>query len=107
MPETQFALLLIKELGFPALLFIIWFLYHRSESAKWMQFMEQTDSKYQQQIQLLQKLIDTREKANDQQFELLKSTIETIDFHSNILGRIENKIDTNQHCPLIRKEKGS
>lgn len=104
-PESQAALVLVKEIGFPALMFFVWFIYHKSESAKWVTYLDQVREENKKQYELFQNIIDQGERAREQQFVLLKETIETVNFHSNLLGRIEQKIDTSQYCPIVRKEQ--
>jgi len=104
-PDTQAALVLVKEIGFPSLLFFVWYIYHKAESAKWTTYLHQVREENGKQFELFQNIIDQGERAREQQFVLLKETIETVNFHSNMLGRIEQKIDTSQYCPLVRKEQ--
>jgi hypothetical protein len=44
-----------------------------------------------------------REKQN---FELLKGFLDTLQCQIAQLARIENKIDSHQYCPMVRKEIG-
>ena len=104
-PDTQAALVLVKEIGFPSLLFFVGYIYHKAESAKWTTYLHQVREENGKQFELFQNIIDQGERAREQQFVLLKETIETVNFHSNMLGRIEQKIDTSQYCPLVRKEQ--
>ena len=125
MVEFQTGLELVKIIGFPALLFIVWYLYHRSESRKWQTYLEQqkeaSDRQFEQQKQdverqkqdgerqyrLFENIISQQEKARDQQFELLRETIETVNFHTSQLSRVEQMVMTNQFCPIVRKENQS
>ena len=70
---------LIENVGFPALIFLIWYIYHQS------------------QVKAFELII------NDN-FEILKDLLETNHFHAALLSRIESKIDNNLWCPILKKE---
>jgi len=95
--QPAFWIELIKQLGISAVIFLIWYLYHRSQVRQWQQ-QHETDM---QQWQLLLKAQQEREARN---FELLKDMLETVQYHTGMLSRVETKIDTNQFCPLTKKE---
>ena len=70
---------LLENIGFPALIFAIWYIYHQS------------------QVKAFEKIIQNN-------FEILKDLLETNQFHAALLSRIESKIDNNLWCPLLKKE---
>ena len=70
---------LIENVGFPALIFLIWYIYHQS------------------QVKAFELII------NDN-FEILKDLLETNQLHAALLSRIESKIDNNLWCPILKKE---
>ena len=70
---------LIENVGFPALIFLIWYIYHQS------------------QVKAFELII------NDN-FEILKDLLETNQCHAALLSRIESKIDNNLWCPILKKE---
>lgn len=70
---------LFEDVGFPALIFLIWYIYHQS------------------QVKAFEQII----KNN---FEILKDLLETNQYHAAILSRIESKIDNNLWCPILKKE---
>jgi hypothetical protein len=84
--QPSFWLDLIKQLGISALIFLIWYLYHRSQVQQW------------------QRLMDAQQQREERNFELLKDMLETVQYHTGMLARVETKIDTNQFCPLTKKE---
>lgn len=81
------ALELVKYGGLPVLMFLMWFIYHRSTDARWTAAMNSMD------------------RQRQQDFELLKNTIQTVEMHTAILARVENKIDSGAGCRIdvIRK----
>lgn len=106
---------LVKVVGFPALIFYIWHLYHQAETTKWATMREDEDKKWgnlvgqlktdqEAKFNLFRELLQQTERARGSQFQLLRETIETMNFHSSQLARIEQKVDTNQFCPVTRKE---
>ena len=71
---------ILENVGFPALIFLIWYVYHNS------------------QVKAMNKII----KNN---FEILKQMLETNQDNTGILSRIENKIDNNLWWPILKREK--
>lgn len=70
---------LIESIGFPAVIFMIWFIYHRSQ-------------------------VKTFETIIKNNFEILREMVETNQYHGIILSRLESKIDSNHWCPMVKKE---
>jgi hypothetical protein len=70
---------LFESIGFPAVIFVIWYIYHQAQ-------------------------VKTFENLMNQNFAILKDLLETNQYHAAILSRIENKIDTNYWCPILKKE---
>lgn len=70
---------LIENVGFPALIFAIWYIYHQAQ-------------------------VKSFEKLMQNNFEILKDLLETNQYHAALLSRIESKIDTNIWCPILKKE---
>ncbi|MDQ7799550.1 MAG: hypothetical protein RDU76_11525 [Candidatus Edwardsbacteria bacterium] len=88
MAESSFLLKLILNLGINALIFLIWFFYHRG------------------QISLFTQMINGMQAREQETMKVLKDQTETLQYLSGILGRMEQKIDSNQYCPMIKKEGG-
>ena len=70
---------LCESIGFPALVFAIWYIYHQS------------------QVKAFELIIQDN-------FEILKDLLETNQYHAALLSRIESKIDNNFWCPILKKE---
>lgn len=70
---------ILENTGFPVLIFLIWYVYHNS------------------QVKAINKII----KNN---FEILKQMLEVNQKHTETLSRIENKIDNNLWCPILKRE---
>lgn len=79
MTETVLFLELIKNIGFPAVIFIIWYIYHKA------------------QVKIFEDIVNNN-------FIVLKDLLETNQYHAALLSRIESKIDTNLWCPVLKKE---
>ena len=75
-----------KNIGIPGVIFLIWYLYHKSQSG------------------ILMKLIEEHKARDDKNFEVLGRYAEILEYHGACLARMETKIDDNQFCPLARKE---
>ena len=77
--ETSLLLKLFESIGFPAVIFVIWYVYHNA------------------QVQTFEKIISNN-------FEILKEMLETNHYSATVLSRIESKIDGNLWCPILKKE---
>jgi hypothetical protein len=88
---------LIKYAGFPALVFAIWYLYHESQVKAFGENMKL-------QVKVFEAISAGQSKREDQNYELLKEMLEISRYQAAILARMDNKIDTNQFCPLIKEK---
>lgn len=77
--EPNLLIDLTKNIGFPAVIFAIWYIYHKAQ-------------------------VKTFEQMMNNNFKILKDLLETTQYNVAILSRIENKIDMNVWCPLLKKE---
>jgi ATP/maltotriose-dependent transcriptional regulator MalT len=84
MVEAAFFIELIKYVGFPALIFIIWYLTHKSSMGIFNQILEAFKE-------------DTKRT-----YESLKDMLQANQLTLSALVRIEQKIDHNTFCPLVR-----
>lgn len=78
MDISQF-LPLVQNIGFPAVIFLVWYIYHKAQSKLFEDMMNQN-------------------------FSILKDLLETNQYHAAILSRVESKIDNNLWCPILKKE---
>jgi hypothetical protein len=85
MTEFTFFVELAKYIGFPALLFIIFYIYHRS------------------QTEILLKTIKNMEEREKKLNEYLANQTEILQWISSCLSRMEYKIDIGIECPLKKE----
>jgi hypothetical protein len=95
---SQGALLieLIKYVGFPAVIFAIWYLYHQSQVRLWSE-----NSKSNSEV--FERILRERSIRDARDYELMKNQIEVAQMQAAILARLEQKIDTNQFCPMVKE----
>lgn len=79
MNEVEVMIELTKNIGFPAVIFAIWYIYHKSQ-------------------------VKTFEDIVNNNFKVLRDLLETNQYHAALLSRIESKIDTNLWCPILKRE---
>ena len=79
--ESVNLMVIIESIGFPALIFVIWYVYHKAQ-------------------------VKTFEVLLNNNFTILKDLLETNQYHAALLSRIESKIDNNMWCPILRKRMG-
>jgi hypothetical protein len=86
MAETNLIMDLVKEVGFSAIVFAIWMVYHRNQAKQWVEVFRQSDENWK-------KMLEQMDKKSDQTFQLLRENMQTIQAHTMILARIENKVE--------------
>lgn len=97
MTESALFLKLIESIGFPALIFAVWYLYHRSQVKAW-ELREASQAKtFETQIQ-------TMNEHEARMFQLLNGQLEALQCLVGQVARVESKLDTNQHCPIVREK---
>lgn len=68
---------IISNVSASVLIFIVWFIYHKAQTAIWV-------------------------KTNDQNFKILSAMIETNLANTGLLTKIYEKVITNQWCPIVK-----
>lgn len=86
MQEAPFFIELIKYIGFPALIFIMWYFTHQSTT------------------KTFDNIIKEQAKREERNFSLLKDMLETNQYHASLLAKIAQQIETNQWCPVIKMQ---
>lgn len=74
--------------GLPALILVFWYLHNR------------------EQTRLFGMMLAQAKEQNDKNFEQTQQMIDQMQYLGGLIGRVENKIDGNQFCPVIRAERG-
>jgi hypothetical protein len=87
MLEVNFLLELLKSVGFPAIIFIVWYIYHKA------------------QVEFFMNILKEQAEREERNFKLLNDMVETIQYHTAILSRVEQKIDSNDFCPIIKEQR--
>lgn len=100
MEELKTAYEFMKYGGIPVLIFVIWMVYHRAQ--------RQADKEAQKAtVSTMQKIIEEQAKREDRHFELLKEMIEQHAYVGERLSRLEQKVDANLWCPIVREKSGN
>lgn len=97
MSEPALFLKLVESVGFPALIFGIWYLYHRSQVKAWESQLAAQEKAWGEQM----KAMNVRE---ERVFSLLTGQLEALQCVVAQNARMESKIDSNQWCPLVREK---
>jgi hypothetical protein len=131
MTEFNYWVEMAKALGLPAAVLFAWWYHNREQNKLWGQMLESNKSQTAEMMKLngdqakqtldnykaqagqmldntnkiWSSVIDMIRQQLNQQNEVLKGLLENDSYHGAQLARMENKIDTNQQCPLIKKEQ--
>ena len=91
------------------LLFVILFVYHKSQvifTTKLIDSQKEIFEKIiQQQKESFEKIIEQQNKREEQNFGLLKDMLESIHYQSTVISKLEAAVQANQFCPFMRKNK--
>ncbi len=101
MPEADIMVIkyLVATLGINALVFVIWYIYHKSQTRAW-------DAQRETQEKAFMRLIEDHKDRDDKNFTVLNRYAEVLEYQAGCLARMETSINNNQFCPVIRKEGG-
>lgn len=80
MGEIDFLTEILKSVGFPAVIFIIWYLYHKSH------------------VEFLKQILSAQAEREEKLTEALQALVA-------ITSRMEFKIDRGYVCPVIKEQK--
>lgn len=97
MTESALFMKLVEGIGYPALIFAVWYLYHRSQVKSGEKQAAAQAKVWEDQI----KAMNTRE---ERMFSLLASQLEALQCIVAQNARMESKIDSNQWCPLVKEK---
>ncbi len=107
MTEFPFLIEAIKVIGFPALIFAIWYFYHKSEVKARESEVKAREQYHKSETERFQQILDQMEARHNQTFDLMKDAIKSVQHHTMILARIENKIDNSQFCPYSPQKRSN
>ena len=86
---------LVKVIGYPAVIFVIWYM-----TIKFFEvFLTKQDDK-------TMKIIETQEKRNQENFQVLNKFAESIDYMAGQISNVNTKMDNNLFCPIVKKGTG-
>jgi hypothetical protein len=85
MNDFTFFIEIIKSIGFPALIFIVWFIYHKS------------------QVEFFKQILKEQAEREERNFQSIKDLTEALQVNIASLCRIEYKIDTGMQCPFKKE----
>jgi hypothetical protein len=133
---TGFALKLVEVFGWPALIFLIWYLTHIAENRRQEQSYRQTiaereerraekaeerkerdrereehmmkwNALIEQHNHTVEAVVKTHRDEAERNAKLNDRMAEAIELQAHLTSIVGQKIDTNQYCPEIRNRKGT
>jgi hypothetical protein len=93
---------MVRAIGFPALIFLIWVIYHRSENEKWE---KNFNAQREMQRDTIQGMMLQNREEREKQFLLWKELSEILHLQTSQLSRLDSKISANEFCPIVRRNK--
>lgn len=96
-----------NQLSLNLILFVILFVYHKSQVAITEKLIDaqktHSESSMKMQKESFERLIEQQNKREEQNFGLLKNMLESISYQSGLIIKLESSVQANQFCPLMRK----
>ena len=93
---------LVKLLGFPAVIFAMWFLEHKAKTKQFNDLIENQSNREKTIFTQLSDIVSQYAKQATQNFDLLKGMVETNIYQTSILQEIKDKINNNELCPFVK-----
>jgi len=90
--------------GLPAVILIFWYLHNQQQAKLFEASLEQQKSQTKQMVEMVQMMITQQRQQADQQFSQTQKMLETLQYLSGQVNRIDTKAETNQFCPIVRGE---
>jgi len=90
--------------GLPAVILIFWYLHTQQQAKLFNLALEQQESQTKQMVAMVQMMITQQKQQADQQFSQTQKMLETLQYLSGQVNRIDTKAETNQFCPILRGE---
>ncbi|MGI6394511.1 MAG: hypothetical protein ACOX2F_07270 [bacterium] len=88
----------MKNAGIPGLIFLIFYIYHKSQTTIY-------ENMAKNQNKIYDDIIKQNTERENRNFETLSDMIETMQLNIAMLSRIESKIENNTYCPIVRAQK--
>jgi septal ring factor EnvC (AmiA/AmiB activator) len=119
MLETTFLMEAGRLLGvtgfFGAILFIIWWITHKAANKQietishlLVSFHDNLSKQSDQQLKSMtaqyDRMLEMQKTIHQNNYELLKEILELQRIQTQTLAHLEVKVDSNQFCPILRKE---
>jgi hypothetical protein len=89
---------ILTNFGLAGGFLLVWLVYHAAQRKADKQV-------YEAQLSALRVIIKDQSEREIRNFQLLKELIDQQNYQSAALARMEQKIDTNQQCPVVRRER--
>jgi histidinol phosphatase-like enzyme len=94
----------VSEVGLGALIFVIWYLYHKDAMKRLHEIIEAQNTREEENSKRFDMVISQQEATRKQEFELLKDMTSTNLLQVASLTRIEQKIDNVVWCPYYNRK---
>ena len=120
MLDGNFWLELGKNWGPSIAVLAAWYYHNKDQSRLWAQMLDNNKTQTAEMIKtntaqaaqtlensnkIWSNVMDMVRQQLNQQNEVLKDLLENDQYHGAQLARMEGKIDANQFCPMIKKER--
>ncbi|HOW51764.1 MAG TPA: hypothetical protein PLV42_06945 [bacterium] len=96
---------ILRQFGVAALLFIVVWWMFKQQTQTFTRMMDDQKEQSCAERKLYEKMIEQLQKQEERSYNILNGLLETTQYHAGILARVEQKIDSNEYCPLVRGKK--
>jgi ATP-dependent 26S proteasome regulatory subunit len=88
----------------PVAILYFWSKHNKQQGQLFREALAQQKEQAKQMTDMVQLMIHQQQEQAQHNFKQIERMLEQLQFLGGLVGRVENKIDTNQTCPVVRGE---
>ncbi|HOX22119.1 MAG TPA: hypothetical protein PLL10_01540 [Elusimicrobiales bacterium] len=90
--------------GLPAVILIFWYLHNEQQVRLFKLALAQHKENTDTLAGMIKMMVQQQQQQAEQHFTQTERMLERLEYLGGQVGRVENKMDTNQACPVVRGE---
>lgn len=90
--------------GLPAVILIFWYLHNEQQARLFKMALAQNKENTDSLVGVVKMMVQQQQQQAEQHFTQTERMIERLQYLGGLVSRVEDKIDTNQACPVVRGE---
>lgn len=107
-PALPTAIAIVKELGIPAVILLLWYYSERSSARLLRNYRDDVQAtlrQYAEHMQEIRRMYENNAELVRAYEQVAKDLRNTVTLNTSIMQELVDNIRSNQYCPMIRIEK--